>query len=314
MHRTCPHGIDALSNVTIGAYGTLEGVAIQCLTDLPMTFELYTIHHKRDAQLPTFKRQFIPMQVGCATSDLDLGIRRDDQHGTLSARNANFCELTGFDEVARSSTADYVGFMHYRRMFTAPRPDPLMLRQTHIALRRLSRWLRGKPQRTFRHKRVAIPDLTVLNREAATLNRHLTRIEGRYDILTPYPFIYQDMSQRDEYAGGQNPAYFDMFMDRLGKLHPELAPFINTTARPHTCYYGNIFIMRRDLFLRYWDILLSTLLDIAPDVPVEQMTFQEGRVFGYLAERFLANFIDYVSATQNIRHRMLNVVKCDFDA
>ena len=279
-----------------------------------MTTELYTIHHRNDAQLPVFKRHFIPMQVGCATSELDLGIRRDDLHGTLSARNAHFCELTGFDEVARSSTADYIGFMHYRRMLTAPAPDPLMLRQTRHQLQNLSRWLRRKRRPDYRAKRVEIPDLAALEQQAVALNQYLARIEGRFDIVTPYRFRYRDMSQRDEYGGGQDVTYFDMFMDRLARLHPELAPFIDTTACPHFSYYGNIFIMRRDLFLRYWDILLSTLLDIAPDVQLEKMSFQEGRVFGYLAERFLANFIDYITATQKIRHRMLNVVKCDFDA
>ena len=95
-----------------------------------MSIQLFTIHHRCDPQLETFRRNFLPLQVGCALADTDLGILRDDRYGQLSANNRNYCELTAFDEISRSAHADYVGVMHYRRMFTVPKPLTLMSKDT----------------------------------------------------------------------------------------------------------------------------------------------------------------------------------------
>ena len=72
-----------------------------------MSIQLFTIHHRCDPQLETFRRNFLPLQVGCALADTDLGILRDDRYGQLSANNRNYCELTAFDEIARSAHASW---------------------------------------------------------------------------------------------------------------------------------------------------------------------------------------------------------------
>jgi hypothetical protein len=253
------------------------------------------------------------MQVGRARAPFDLGVRRDDIHGRLSDQNPNYCELTGFDEVARSSSADYIGFMHYRRVFTAPKRHS-MLDLFVYRIRCLNRRLRRRKNPQTISKAPEIPDLSTLACEAKKLGEFLNAATVHYDIFTPFPVQFDKLSQREEYARGHFSTHFDLFMTTLARLHPEIAAFIDADKKPHNFYYANMFVMRRDLFDQYWHILSTTLFEIAPKISLADLTPYQARIFGFLAERFMAVFIDYATRTQNARHKELHVVICDFGA
>lgn len=59
---------------------------------------------------------YLPLQVGAAGKP-GLGYVRDDTGGNISARNANWCELTGLYWAWRNLPADFLGLVHYRRHF-----------------------------------------------------------------------------------------------------------------------------------------------------------------------------------------------------
>ena len=59
---------------------------------------------------------YLPLQVGAA-GKAALGFRRDDDGENISAKNANWCELTGVYWAWKNLEADAVGLVHYRRHF-----------------------------------------------------------------------------------------------------------------------------------------------------------------------------------------------------
>ena len=59
---------------------------------------------------------YLPVQVGAAGKE-SLGFQRDDAGENISARNANWCELTGLYWAWKNLTAEAIGLVHYRRHF-----------------------------------------------------------------------------------------------------------------------------------------------------------------------------------------------------
>ena len=64
---------------------------------------------------------YLPIQVGAAGKPPISGFRRDDEGDNISARNANWCELTGLYWAWRNLDAEAIGLVHYRRYFKGAR-------------------------------------------------------------------------------------------------------------------------------------------------------------------------------------------------
>ena len=60
---------------------------------------------------------YLPVQVGAAGKPSIGDWQRDDEGESISARNANWCELTGLYWAWKNLPADVLGLVHYRRHF-----------------------------------------------------------------------------------------------------------------------------------------------------------------------------------------------------
>ena len=60
---------------------------------------------------------YLPVQVGAAGKASIGNWQRDDAGENISARNANWCELTGLYWAWKNLKADVLGLVHYRRHF-----------------------------------------------------------------------------------------------------------------------------------------------------------------------------------------------------
>lgn len=280
-----------------------------------MQLQLFTIHHRHDSQLELFRQHFSPMQVGSAISSVNLGILRDDTNFDFSSRNKNFCELTAFEEILRIATAEYVGVMHYRRIFISPRPLRLLLasfrHQVRVALRR-TRVKRSHVVDEFSQK---IPDIEGLNSEIRTLKSYLNRHLADYDMIVPIPIKYYGTTLRHLYATKHFPEHYDLFLDALERLHPVLTPFVaSQDENPASFLTFNMFIMRRAIFQEYWHMLSTALFEMEAKIDLRHLDPYQARVFGFLAERFMAIFVRYAQSVRSAKCGYLPVALCDLDA
>lgn len=60
---------------------------------------------------------YLPVQVGAAGKE-SIGYQRDDEGDNISKLNPYYCELTGFYWAWKNLSEDYIGLVHYRRLFT----------------------------------------------------------------------------------------------------------------------------------------------------------------------------------------------------
>jgi hypothetical protein len=278
-----------------------------------MNTKIFTVHHGHDAQLATMKKYFSPIQVGCAHADFDLGILRDDQSGALSPKNKYFCELTAMDEMANSIAKEkYVGLMHYRRVFSPPAP-------MHYAIQSL-RFHKRVARNHFRVEKKCITELhlargihtrAALDCVLSDLARYLDVHSGHFDIIAPIAVRLGSQNIREQYAELHHVAHYDLFLERLGHLHPKLRSYIRNQEQQRRAYFFNMFVMRSDLFLEYWSILKQTLLSIEKEVNAERLEGYQSRVFGFLAERYMNIFIDYAISDRQARIRELPVAMCN---
>ena len=279
---------------------------------LHMALDLFTVHHKYDRNIEVMRKHFKPMQVGCSISNIDLGIRRDDEPGTISHKNPNYCELTAFDEIARASKAEHVGVMHYRRIFTEPKPFRETLvnfrYQSKVITRRLG--MSRKPVR--RHFTLKIRSLSSLEIEARKLNGFLERNIADIDIITPFGVTYYNKTLREYYESAHIVEHFDQFMDCLIKARPGIAPYIASQDQHPAAYYlGNMFIMRIHIFQEYWAILSEALSLLETKINLTDLNPYQARVFGFLAERFMGIFCRFYAAQGPIVWKQLPMAFCE---
>lgn len=211
----------------------------------------------------------VPMQVGTALAEERFpGFWYDDEGENISAKNRSYCELTAQYWAWKNADADYVGFFHYRRFLY---PDLHTRRPYRIA---------------------DVPTVECL--EKLGYGSFSEWIE-KYDVLAP---IGENMhvSVREHYADAPHHHGKDLEMvERIvGQRHPEMQKAMERYLSGAVCYFGNIYIMKREIFCDYCEWLFPILEQFDRRADVSAYSPQELRVDGYLAERLFGIWLTYV--------------------
>lgn len=208
----------------------------------------------------------IPIQVGAALADGRFpGYLHDDTGDNISAKNRSYCELTAQYWAWKNVEAGYYGFFHYRRYLYPDR----------------------KAKLPYRVEREAT--LPLMERLGYAEFEQLIR---QYDLIVPKgENMY--VSVREHYANAPYHHRGDLELAEqiVRERHPETVPALETYLSGTVCYFGNIYIMRREIFHDYCAWLFSILEEFDRRTKPLQYAAQEQRVDGYLAERLLGIYI-----------------------
>ena len=222
--------------------------------------------HKDDVYLKN--KDYLPIHVGKALSNIDLGIQGDDTGDNISIKNPSYCELTAMYWAWKNlKNIDYIGLCHYRRYF-----------DFHKQCRK------GFPYTIFptnecQNKDISIPESIIkkLEKGYAIVPEkicHNTSLFNNYctchisdDLKTLECIINETCDKKYKDA-------FDKIMNRTNELFP--------------C---NMFILKWNDFDKYCTWLFNILSEAEKRINIEHYSNYQKRIFGFMGERLLNIFL-----------------------
>lgn len=207
------------------------------------------------------------VQAGAALSQWHIHGFADNMGENISAKNGSYCELTAQYWAWKNIDADYYGFFHYRRYLY---PDPNAKRPYRV------------------ERQVTLPLLEHLG-----YDRFASLIE-QYDLIAPKG---EDMHipVREHYMNAPNHHGKDLALleEIVRKRHLEMVPAMEQYLSGTVCYFGNIYIMKREVFSDYCTWLFPILAEFDARADTRGYSKQERRVDGYLGERLFGIYLTH---------------------
>lgn len=211
----------------------------------------------------------LPIQVGKAISQYDLGITGDDTGDNISSKNKNFCELTAMYWAWKNikkeyPDLEYIGLFHYRRFFD------------------------------FSNK---ITNLEVISKkENDAVNylisaKYISKILSSKNIIVSKKRVFP-YSLKIDYCLCHISDDFTILRNIIYNNYPEYKRSfyyvfeVNNKLSP--C---NMFIMKYSDFCNYCNWLFSILFQAEKEINISNYSERESRIFGYMAERLFNLYI-----------------------
>lgn len=224
---------------------------------------LVAVH--KPAPLPIHS-SYLPIHVGKALSEYDMGIQGDNTGDHISELNSGYNELTASYWAWKNlpNDVEYVGLSHYRRYFWFDAPSTERARMKKVIVNEAEFWRTVEQTPLDMEKYLGKHDILLVNRE-------------KY----PYPVeMFVDMTV----GLSENVTIIEQV---ILKQHPEYVPSI---AR----YWQNgnkqsrlgMFVTRRELFDQYCAWLFPILFEVQKHVKMSPFKSNQ-RMIGYVGELLL---------------------------
>jgi len=236
-----------------------------------MRCKLYIAAHKAFA-FPN-DDGYVPIQVGKALSEVDLGIQGDNTGDNISDRNHTFCELTALYWIINNCTADIVGLLHYRRYF-APRD-----------------------------RSVAVGDFRI------AASNDFPEIGNGVDLIVSQPMGFLNDLTKTQTSVEQN--YFgtafgyDLHLARevLRRLQPSYLGAFDFVMRNCQLIPFNMMVGKQTAFKECWQWMFPILFMLDEWIPSQTYDPYQKRVIGFLAERLFTVWVVENRAKYRIAYR-----------
>jgi hypothetical protein len=204
---------------------------------------------------------YLPLHVGKAGKDLELGFQGDNTGDNISEKNPTFCELTGLYWAWKNLDSDYIGLSHYRRYF------------------------RGKSEKD---KWDCI--LTTAQAEA---------LLQKSPVVLPKKRRYYIETAYNQYVHAHPAEPLDLALKLAADQGENYAHVVEAMKQRSWTHIYNMFLRRRDIFDGYCTWLFDILFQLEERIDISGYSQYDRRVFGFVSERLLdvyleANGISYL--------------------
>ena len=195
---------------------------------------------------------YLPIHVG-RVEKADLGYLGDDTGDNISAKNANYCELTGLYWAWKNLKCDYIGLCHYRRYFAH-----------------------------------AVSGSDMEKKKLAILQRtDYEKLLKQYDVILPKQRNYFIETVRSQYEHAHNKNALALTEQIVAELYPEYSEAFCKVMGGTKLHIFNMFVMKKEKFDEYCQWLFTILFELEKRIDISSYSQYEARVFGFLSERLL---------------------------
>ena len=197
---------------------------------------------------------YLPLHVGKAGTNLELGFQGDDTGENISEKNPTFCELTGLYWAWKNLNADYVGLAHYRRHF---------------------RGIAGKDKW-----------------DCILTEARAEELLNTADVLLPRRRNYYIESVYSQYVHAHPAEPLDLALDLAAACGENYAKAAARLKQRSWTHIFNMFIMKREILDGYCQWLFPILFEVERRVDTNSYSDYDKRVFGFLSERLLDVYLE----------------------
>ena len=200
---------------------------------------------------------YLPIHVG-RVEKADLGYLGDDTGDNISAKNANYCELTGLYWAWKNLKCDYIGLCHYRRYFAH-----------------------------------AVSGSDMEKKKLAILQRtDYEKLLKQYDVILPKQRNYFIETVRSQYEHAHNKNDLALTEQIVAELYPEYSEAFCKVMGGTKLHIFNMFVMKKEKFDEYCQWLFTILFELEKRIDISSYSQYEARVFGFLSERLLKVWLE----------------------
>lgn len=227
-----------------------------------MNIRIFMCCHNGFDTVPPF---CVPIQCGSALNPPVDGALPDNMGDSISEKNHQYCELTAHYYVWKNVNADYYGFCHYRRFFCFGEN----CKRPYIVRKKLSQ-----------------KDIALLGSPD-----EIEKTVQKYDIVIPKS-ENMGLSVREHYitAKYHRKEDLELFIRLIKEKYTYLSDSADQYLAQSRQYFCNMFIMKRDIFFEYCEMLFGALNEFDKLKKSLGMLW-ENRTDGYLGEIFTGIFV-----------------------
>lgn len=218
---------------------------------------------------------YLPLHVGSALSDKDLGYQRDDEGENISERNPYFCELTGLYWAWKHLDADYIGLAHYRRYFSVKKKG-------------------AKAQ------------------DSALTLEQAKDLMSRYRVLVPKKRHYMIETLYSHYKHTHYEEHLIMTKNIIADQCPEYLGAYNEVLHRTSGHMFNMAVMERALLDEYCTWLFDILFELERRLgnPELTMSAYQGRLYGRVSEIIFNVWLLHQIETGHIAAHDVKEINC----
>ena len=265
--------------------------------------EIYVSHYKDYYRYKNeiFKHYFVGNKLNKKNNFMNLP--GDDTGDNISEKNASFCELTLMYWVWKNTVQDYVGFCHYRRFLVY---DDEIISKNNRMVKFINRVNNGVARRILKDKNWKEK---YIEKRLDNFVKNIEEDIKNFDIILPHPVI-MPMTLRENYYREHIGKHYDLVGEIIKNKYPNIYENYLSASNKNTIYLANIFIVSREIYNKISEFLFTILFELEKIIEVPKDP-REQRVFGFLSERLVTVYLEYLLKEKNYKIRFLEFLNTD---